>query len=36
MTEKLNLHGHEVEFGKNKGKAIISKFSYYRSQYLIN
>ena len=23
MTEKLNLHGHEVEFGKNKGKAII-------------
>lgn len=23
MTEKLNLHGHEVEFGKNQGKAII-------------
>lgn len=23
MTEKFNLHGHEVEFGKNEGKAII-------------
>ncbi|MDO5047419.1 MAG: DUF1292 domain-containing protein [Anaerococcus sp.] len=23
MSEKFNLHGHEVEFGKNEGKAII-------------
>ena len=23
MTEKFNLEGHEVEFGKNEGKAII-------------
>lgn len=23
MTETLNLHGHEVTFNKNKGKAVI-------------